>query len=64
MTDIERGQKIRELMKERRMGNKWLAEKTGVHQNTIGRAMKTGGMRIKTLIAIAEGIGVKPATLI
>lgn len=64
MTNEERGQKIRQLMKERRMGNKWLANETGVHENTIGRAMKTGGMRIKTLIAIAKGIGVEPVELV
>lgn len=65
MTNEERAQKIRDIMKKGRITSVELAELSGVHENTIGKVLSGKvGVQTGTLQKIAEGLKVSPKNLI
>jgi transcriptional regulator with XRE-family HTH domain len=65
MNHKERSDKIREIMDLLDLTIPDLAKRSEVHINTIGNALNGGkGLRVDTLIAIAQGLGVPPYKLI
>ncbi len=64
MSNEERADKIKAIMKEQKMSAVGLHETTGIHRNTIANALRGKGITVKTLIGIADGLGVSPSILI
>lgn len=64
MTDEERADKIKAIMKEQKMSAIGLQEECGIHRNTIANALQGKGITVKTLIGIADGLKVSPTILI
>ena len=59
------GQRLRELRAEGRVSQDQLAHRTGIHSTAIGR-MERGARepRQKTILRLAEGLGVHPGQLL
>ena len=64
MTNEAQAIKIKALMEEQKITALELHERSGIHRNTIANALHGKGITVKTLIGIAEGLGVSETILI
>ncbi len=65
MVGITFGQRLRELRKERSLTQEDLSRRTHIHAPTIGR-LECGKRepRLKTILRLADGLGVSPGELL
>ncbi len=65
MVGMTFGQRLRELRKERSLTQEDLSRRTRIHSPTIGRLERDKREpRLKTILRLADGLGVSPGELL